>query len=209
MNCKLHPLIFAAAVLSLAGSLAAQPTPPAPAPSPAGGAPANGQAVAREGSKAVAKKNEEEFKQALDTLIAKLKSSITFIEGTLEPGFRKNIENAEAQSREMTSKAGSLGLSRDQKKRWSDLAQSYLTNAETGQGLLKKIRATREELAANLKEAEAEKELLIAEMELKGFGSTISQSAQHMREAAESLKAIIQRVENTRPNDKPATSKRN
>ncbi len=236
MNCKLHPLIFAVAVLSIASSLAGQSTAPGPALPPAGGAPANGLAPTRIGSipeefkplddctkppantvdkalemvkKAVTDKNENDFKQALDTLIDGLKNSITFIDGTLEPGTRKVMERAQVHAREYTAKAGTPGLSSAQQKRWTDMAQSYNTNAETGQNMLKKIRATREELAANLKNAEAEKELLIAKMEFKAFESTITESAQHVREAAESLKLLIQRVENTPPNDMPATSARN
>ena len=237
MNCKLHPLVFAAAVLSLACSLAGQSTAPAPALPPAGGAPANSLVTTtREGSipeefrplddgarplantvdealemvkKAVKKRNVEDFRKMQDTLIAGLKNSITVLEVKLEPECRKSIENAKERSREITSKERTPGLTPQQQKRWSDMAQSYLTNAESGQDVLKKIRATREELAANLKKAEAEKELLVAEMELKGLESTIKQSTQHVREAVESLKVIIQRVENTPPNEKPATSERN
>lgn len=236
VNSKLHPSVFAAAVLSLACSLAGQSTAPRPALPPAGGAPANGLAPTREGSipdefkplddgtrppadtvnkalemvkKAVVDKNENDFKQALDRLIEVLKNSVTFIDGTLEPGCRKVMERAQVSAREYAAKAGTSGLTPTQQERWTDIAQTFNTNAETGQNVLKKIRATREELATNLKNAEDEKELLIAKMELKAFESTITESAQHVREAAESLKLLIQRVENTPPNDKPATSERN
>jgi len=207
MNCKLHPLILAAAALSFTSTILGQAAAPAPAPAlpSAGGAPIY-QAGGAEGTaeskipeeykpldtdskkladsvdqalemvkKAVTDKNRAELQKGLDELITRIGNSISTIEKNLEPDSRKVMERAQTRAREYTAKAGTPGLSPEQQKRWTGMAQTYNTNAEAGINVIKKMQDTRVELMTNLKSAEAEKELIIAEIELKGFTSTITQ----------------------------------
>ena len=205
MNCKLHPLILAATALSFTSTLLGQAAAPVPALPSAGGAPiyqAGGAAGTSESNipeefkpldtdskkladsvdqalemvkKAVTDKNKAELQKGLDELINRIGNSISTIEKNLEPESRKVMERAQVRAREYTAKAGTPGLTPPQQKRWTDMAQSYNTSAEAGIGVIKKMQDTRVELMTNLKSAEAEKELIIAEIELKGFTSTITQ----------------------------------
>ena len=201
MNCKLHPLILATAALSFTSTLLGQASAPAPALPSAGGAPIPAGVAAATSipeefkpldtdskkladsvdqalemvKKAVTDKNKADLQKGLDELINRIGNSISTIEKDLEPESRKVMERAQTRAREMTAKAGTPGLTPAQQKRWTDMAQSYNTNAEAGIGVIKKMQDTRVDLMTNLKSAEAEKELIIAEIELKGFTSTITQ----------------------------------
>ncbi len=199
MNCKLHPLILATAALTFTSTLLGQAAAPEPVPAlpSAGGAEGTAESKIPEEykpldtdskkladsvdqalemvKKAVTDKNRAELQKGLDELIARIGNSISTIEKNLEPESRKVMERAQTRAREYTAKAGTPGLSPAQQKRWTDMAQSYNTNAEAGIGVIKKMQDTRVELMTNLKSAEEEKELIIAEIELKGFTSTITQ----------------------------------
>jgi hypothetical protein len=123
--------------------------------------------------KAVTDKNKEDLQKGLDELISRIQGSVTKIETELEPEGRKAMERAQAAAREHTSKAGTPGLSPEQQKRWASLAQTYTNGAQTGVDIIKKMQDTRVDLMTNLKSAENEKDLIIAEIAAKGFAATI------------------------------------
>lgn len=140
--------------------------------------------------KAVTDENKENLQKGLDALIARIGGSITTIETNLEPESRKAMERAQDKARELTSKAGTPGLTPQQQKRWADMAQSYSTNAEAGVNIIKKMQDTRVELMTNLKSAEAEKDLIIEEISLKGFTVTIA----HLQEVVDNMRNVSLRI---------------
>jgi hypothetical protein len=140
--------------------------------------------------KAVTDENKENLQKGLDALITRIGGSITTIETNLEPESRKAMERAQAKARDLTSKAGAPGLTQQQQKRWSDMAQSYSTNAEAGIGIIKKMQDTRVELMTNLKAAEAEKDLIIEEISLNGFTATVA----HLQEVVDDMRNVSLRI---------------
>ena len=211
MNCKLHPLILATAALSFTSTLLGQAAAPVPAPAlPSGGGAAESSIheaykpldtdskkladsvdkALEMVKKAVTDKNRAELQKGLDELITRIGTSISTIEKNLEPESRKVMERAQVRAREYTAKAGTPGLTPAQQKRWTDMAQSFNTNADAGIGVIKKMQDTRVDLMTNLKNAEAEKELIIAEIELKGFTSTITQ----LQTVVDNMQAVSLRI---------------
>ena len=124
--------------------------------------------------KALTDKDTQALQIALDDLISETKNVSKKIEMELEPESRKLMERAQAEARNCAMRAGTPGLPIDKQKRWTANAETYRTQERAGAESIKQMQDRRVELITSLKEAEAEKDLIIEELKIKSFVEAVS-----------------------------------